>query len=168
LVTGAGPGLLDDARYVAIRAPSAWRWCGRCSCLRANAAAINAAFAITTLSRQPPWRQWKETYIDHVRTASPSVRLVSATDKLHNARAILRGYRRLGEKLWPRFNGGKEGTLWYYRALVEAFAASGQTELIDEHDRVVTEIEHLSGYRWRSADDDSAAPRSIANRANGI
>jgi GTP pyrophosphokinase len=93
---------------------------------------------------KPPWRPRKETYVDHVRTASPSVRLVSASDKLHNARAILRDYRRIGEDLWSRFTGGKEGTLWYYRALVEAFAASGRTELVDELDRVVTEIEHLS------------------------
>jgi GTP pyrophosphokinase len=93
---------------------------------------------------KPPWRPRKETYVDHVRTASPSVRLVSASDKLHNARAILRDYRRIGDGLWPRFTGGKEGTLWYYRALVEAFAASGRSELIDELDRVVTEIERLS------------------------
>jgi GTP pyrophosphokinase len=71
------------------------------------------------------------------------VRLVSAADKLHNARAILRDYRRLGEELWSRFNGGKEGTLWYYRALVEAFGGAGQSELIDELNRVVTELEGL-------------------------
>jgi hypothetical protein len=65
-----------------------------------------------------------------VRTASPSVRLVSASDKLHNARAILRDYRRIGDELWSGFTGEKEGTLWYYRALVEAFEASGRTELV--------------------------------------
>jgi (p)ppGpp synthase/HD superfamily hydrolase len=94
---------------------------------------------------KPPWRKRKEEYIAHVRVASPSVRLVSASDKLHNARAILRDYRRIGDELWSRFAGGKEGTLWYYRALVEAFAASRRTDLVDELDRVVTEIERLSG-----------------------
>jgi GTP pyrophosphokinase len=49
--------------------------------------------------------------------------------------------------LWSRFTGGREGTLWYYRALVKAFAKSGRTELIDELDRVVTEIEHLARER---------------------
>src|ERR1022692_3881980 len=38
---------------------------------------------------KPPWRKRKEDYIAHVAKASPSVRLVSAADKLHNARAIL-------------------------------------------------------------------------------
>src|ERR1051325_12202408 len=37
---------------------------------------------------KPPWRERKERYIAHVAEASPSVRLVSASDKLHNARSI--------------------------------------------------------------------------------
>ena len=73
------------------------------------------------------------------------MRLVSAADKLHNARAILADYREMGEALWDRFNGGKEGTLWYYRSLVEAFReASGSTPLVEELDRVVSELERLA------------------------
>jgi len=71
------------------------------------------------------------------------VRLVSASDKLHNARAILRDYRVHGEELWLRFTGGKEGTLWYYRALIAAFAAVENNELVKELVRVVTEIEQM-------------------------
>ena len=63
---------------------------------------------------------------------------------LHNARAILRDLRRLGNALWTRFTGGKEGTLWYYRALVTAFRQAGSNELIEELDRVVSEIELLA------------------------
>jgi GTP pyrophosphokinase len=95
-------------------------------------------------SPKPPWRKRKEDYIAHVPAASPSVQLVSASDKLHNARAILRDYRRLGDSLWPRFNGGKEGTLWYYRSLVTAFGQAGRNELVAELDRVVTELEQLA------------------------
>ena len=93
---------------------------------------------------KPPWRARKEAYIAHIHHAPPSVRLVSAADKLHNARAILADYRVLGESLWKRFNGGKDGTLWYYRSLVEAFRAAGTTPLIEELDRVVSELEDLA------------------------
>src|SRR5437879_9244246 len=79
---------------------------------------------------KPPWRTRKEAYIAHLRTASASVRLVSAADKLHNARAILADYRVVGESLWERFNGGKEGTLWYYRELIEALSNAGTSPLI--------------------------------------
>ncbi len=92
---------------------------------------------------KPPWRARKETYIAHIRQAPASVRLVSAADKLHNARAILADYRLLGEFLWKRFNGGKDGTLWYYRSLLDAFRTADTTPLIEELDRVVSELEEL-------------------------
>ena len=59
-------------------------------------------------------------------------------------RAVLRDYRQLGEDLWQRFTGGRDGTLWYYRIWVTAFRAAGTSELIDELDRTVTELERLA------------------------
>jgi (p)ppGpp synthase/HD superfamily hydrolase len=96
---------------------------------------------------KPPWRERKEAYVAHVAHAPRSVRLVSAADKLHNARSVLADLRSLGEDLWPRFNGGKEGTLWYYRALVEAFETAGPDSIVEELDRVVGELERLAGQR---------------------
>lgn len=95
----------------------------------------------TDVVPKPPWRERKEAYVAHVRSAPESVRLVSAADKLHNARSILRDLRAEGETVWGRFRGGKEGTLWYYQALVEAFRAAGSLDnLVDELDDVVEEI----------------------------
>ncbi len=107
-------------------------------------AAIVSACTDSTTIPKPPWRARKEAYVAHLRHASASVRLVSACDKLHNARSILRDYRVLGEALWERFTGRKDGTLWYYRALVRAFQEGGPTPLADELDRVVSEIERLA------------------------
>ncbi len=92
---------------------------------------------------KPPWRPRKEAYLAHLREASPSVRLVSAADKLHNARAILADYRAVGDALWQRFSGGKEGTLWYYRSLVETLREAGTTPLVEELARVVAELERV-------------------------
>lgn len=92
---------------------------------------------------KPPWRPRKEAYIAHIPTASASVRLVSAADKLHNARSILNDYRIIGDSVWNRFQGGKTGTLWYYRSMLDAFRKAGSTPLIDELDRVVSELEEL-------------------------
>ncbi|HLH62121.1 MAG TPA: HD domain-containing protein [Ktedonobacteraceae bacterium] len=99
----------------------------------------------TDVFPKPPWRQRKEAYLAHIGNAPASVRLVSAADKLHNARAVLEDYRVMGEALWKRFNGGKEGTVWYYRAAVDALRNAGTTPLVDELDRVVAEIECLAG-----------------------
>lgn len=97
----------------------------------------------TDLTPKPPWRKRKEVYIAHIPTASASVRLVSAADKLHNSRSILQDYRVIGDLIWPRFQGGKEGSLWYYRALVAAFTEAEVTPIVAELDRVVTELENL-------------------------
>jgi GTP pyrophosphokinase len=93
---------------------------------------------------KPPWQGRKEAYLARLPHESASVRLVSAADKLHNARSILMDYRRLGEALWSRFKGDKEGTLWYLRSLVSVFLSAGSAPLIDELDRVVTELETAS------------------------
>jgi GTP pyrophosphokinase len=96
---------------------------------------------------KPPWRERKETYIAHLVHASPSTLLVSASDKLHNARAILMDYRKVGEKVWTRFAGGHDGTLWYYRTLVETYRATHDQRisgLVTELDRVVSELERLA------------------------
>ena len=94
---------------------------------------------------KPPWRERKEAYIAHLAQASPSVRLVSAADKLHNVRSVLTDYRALGEVLWDRFNGGRDGTLWYYRAVADRLAGDGP--VADELGRVVGELESLADNR---------------------
>jgi (p)ppGpp synthase/HD superfamily hydrolase len=110
-----------------------------------NVARIVDGCTDTDVTPKPPWRPRKEAYIAHVRGASASVRLVSAADKLDNARAILADYRQVGEEIWKRFTGGKAGTLWYYRSIVQAFRENGSSRLIDELDHIVSEIERLAG-----------------------
>lgn len=92
---------------------------------------------------KPEWRKRKEDYLAHLRdpATSASNRLVSAADKLHNATAILHDYRLLGDALWTRFSGGREGTLWYYRAVVDALRTGGDSDLIRRLDEVVTQLE---------------------------
>jgi (p)ppGpp synthase/HD superfamily hydrolase len=90
---------------------------------------------------KPPWRGRKETYLRHLRSADAETRLVSAADKLNNARSILADYRQVGESIWDRFNGGREGTLWYYRALVQEFGRGRPNRLMRELELAVQELE---------------------------
>src|SRR5438093_10321620 len=91
---------------------------------------------------KPPWLERKRAYIEHLKDSDSSTRLVSASDKLHNTRAILAELRRNGLEVFERFAGKKDGTLWYYRALVTAFRQHGDhTDLVGELDRVVSDIE---------------------------
>jgi (p)ppGpp synthase/HD superfamily hydrolase len=90
---------------------------------------------------KPPWRERKETYLRHLRTADAETRLVSAADKLNNVRSILADHREVGESIWLRFNGGRDGTLWYYRALLQEFLRREPSRLAGEFELAVRELE---------------------------
>jgi GTP pyrophosphokinase len=90
---------------------------------------------------KPPWRERKEAYIQHLKSADAETRLVSAADKLNNVRSILSDYREVGELVWARFHGGRDGTLWYYRALVEEFLRGKPNRLHRELKLAVRELE---------------------------
>jgi (p)ppGpp synthase/HD superfamily hydrolase len=94
---------------------------------------------------KPDWQNRKEDYIAHLAEASASVLLVSCCDKLHNARSIVMDLKKYGDKLWERFGGGKEGTIWYYETLVERFKEHGAPGgPVDELDRKVKEMQRLA------------------------
>jgi (p)ppGpp synthase/HD superfamily hydrolase len=90
---------------------------------------------------KPPWRERKESSIRHLKTADADTRLASAADKLNNVRSILSDYREVGESVWARFTGGREGTLWYYRALLEEFLRHKSSRLIRELELAIRELE---------------------------
>ncbi|WP_427163028.1 HD domain-containing protein [Aliinostoc sp. HNIBRCY26] len=106
---------------------------------------------------KPPWRQRKEAYIAHLATASPSVLLVSSADKLHNLRSLLQDYRLVGESLWQRFQGGKDGTLWYYRTLIDALRKIQLTAIVEDLTRAMKELEAL--VEGRGAGEQGAGSR---------
>ena len=75
----------------------------------------------TAETPKPAWRTRKEIYIAHLANASPSARLVSCCDKLHNARCIVADLRTQGDRVWNKFNGGRDGTLWYYSTILAEY-----------------------------------------------
>jgi (p)ppGpp synthase/HD superfamily hydrolase len=94
---------------------------------------------------KPPWMERKRAYVERVAGESAEVRLVSAADKLSNARETVHDLRVYGDSVFDRFTGKKEGTLWYYRALANQFRKAGNSPLVEEYDRAVSELESLAG-----------------------
>lgn len=109
-----------------------------------HVAKIVVSCSDTNTMPKPPWKSRKEAYLSHLPEASPEARLVSLADKLHNARSILRDLSQEGDQVWKKFNGGKQGTLWYYHTLVEIFQELEEGFLIDEFSRVVEKIEQMA------------------------
>ena len=97
---------------------------------------------------KPKWYPRKLRYIRRMRHEDADTRFVSAADKLYNARAVLRDVRQYGDSAFGSFSAPKAKVLWYYRSLVREYRAAGVTHqlkpLLDDYDRVVTELEHLA------------------------
>lgn len=90
---------------------------------------------------KPPWKQRKQDYLIHLHQAVPDILRVSLADKLHNARSIHADLQRNGASTWKRFNGGREGTLWYYRSLLEIFLERSSSPMVAELQGIVQAIE---------------------------
>ncbi len=94
---------------------------------------------------KPPWRARKEAYIAHLEHASPSTRLVSCCDKLHNSRTIVSDLYLHGDEVWKKFTGQRDGTLWYYAALLAEFQRLGVAKpLVDELARTIQTMQILA------------------------
>jgi len=103
---------------------------------------------------KPPWRERKESYLRHLREADQDTRLVSAADKLNNVRSILADHREIGDSVWARFNGGREGTLWYYRALLDEFLRHKPNRIARDLELAVNDLESAT----RRSSDERYSP----------
>ncbi len=131
----------------------------------ATVARIVLGCSETTGGPRPPWPQRKRTSLEHLATAEPDVVRVSLADKLHNARAVVGDYRRLGEALWDRFNADREAQLWYYRSLAAVFAGRSDSPMADELGRLVAELEDLVARRPGAQAGDGPAGATRSPRA---
>lgn len=94
---------------------------------------------------KPPWRERKERYLAHLRGMPAEVKLVSAADKLHNVTCCVRDHREVGDALWDRFQGGRDGTLWYFCGVHGALASGWEHPLTHDLCERVRELHALAG-----------------------
>lgn len=94
---------------------------------------------------KPPWRDRKTAYLDRLAAEDdPDVLLVSACDKLHNARSIVADLRAVGPRLWDRFTQADPAAqLWYYQSLAACYQGRIPSALSDELNRVVAQMRSL-------------------------
>jgi (p)ppGpp synthase/HD superfamily hydrolase len=104
---------------------------------------IVAACTDTFEDPKPEWLTRKVAYLAHLEhEPSPSVLLVSASDKLHNLRAIRADFAILGNDLWRRFNGRPGQQLWYFTRLAAIYDERLPGRLSDAFSREVAGLQH--------------------------
>jgi (p)ppGpp synthase/HD superfamily hydrolase len=96
---------------------------------------------------KPPWEQRKRAYLERLPRESGDVKLVAAADKLHNASALVRDARLMGDDHWSRFNASKDRQCWYLRSCVTALRDGWWNEIVARLDETVVSLEHLCGVK---------------------
>jgi (p)ppGpp synthase/HD superfamily hydrolase len=91
-----------------------------------------------------PWLKRKKAYVKRLRSEPADVQLISAADKLYNARTILDEYRYIGPEIWKRFKRGRNDQIWYLRELIKIFNAAERNRIVVELERVTHELACIS------------------------
>jgi (p)ppGpp synthase/HD superfamily hydrolase len=105
------------------------------------------------------WDERKAEYLKRLREEPADVRLISAADKLYNARTILDEHRAIGAEVWKRFNRGRDQQIWYFNQLLSVFKSTETNRIVEELERVVAELAS------RSANDKQEnTPRPVQGR----
>lgn len=98
--------------------------------------------------KKQEWGLRKASYIKRLREEreeSEGTLLVSAADKLYNARAILEDYSEIRAEVWKRFKRGRDEQLWYFNELIKVYGLRcSDWRIIKELNRVVAKLTKLS------------------------
>jgi len=78
------------------------------------------------------WRDRKTQHLRDLELAGAQVRRVALAEKLDNARALLRDYRRTGDRVWARMGVEAEDLLWYTAGLADLFVTERPGDMASE------------------------------------
>lgn len=90
---------------------------------------------LETEDKSLSWKERKLKQIQELKENKSEVALIAYADKMANMTEMFDDYKIIKDKLWKRFNRGKEKQYWYYLEFYKIFCYN---ELIDK--------EHLKEY----------------------
>ena len=93
------------------------------------------------LPAESTWEIRKRETIEHLRTASIEVKMLVLSDKTANAESMLREWRRIGDRIWGKFNqSDKEKQAWYYRSCRDALQELHDTSVMKCFEKYIGEL----------------------------
>ena len=101
--------------------------------------------------KKEEWEDRKNNYLARLRNEPDDVLLISAADKLYNAKAILDDFREIGPAVFDRFKRGKDQQLWYFDELLKVFLAHPRNRIVNDLERVVQELKDCTSGAVRSS-----------------
>lgn len=102
--------------------------------------------ALTEREEGGTWQTRKERLLERLQSAPESVRFIEAASRLQFILWTMHEYRGVAEKLWERRRGGRDGTLWFNRALLATLRSTAPhgthwDQLLDGLDEAIRDLE---------------------------
>lgn len=86
------------------------------------------------------WEDRKKHTINFLTTADLPVKIIACADKIHNLHSILYDHNIAGDKVWLRFNRGKQAQKWYHENLLTSLFLNVKNP---QNHKIFTEYETL-------------------------
>jgi (p)ppGpp synthase/HD superfamily hydrolase len=109
-------------------------------------AALSDTFA-EDHDKKEGWEERKKNYLARLRQEPDDVLLISAADKLYNAKAILDDFKEIGAAVFDRFKRGKDQQLWYFDELLKVFRAHPPNRIVNDLESVIEELRAATSNR---------------------
>ena len=106
----------------------------------------NIAELVNNVSEQDkslPWAERKKKYLEHIRKCPPEAKAISAADKIHNIRSIIKSINE-GIDIWTVFKRGKDIQIGRFNKLLNILKETWEHPLINELEEAIRDLESIT------------------------
>ena len=89
------------------------------------------------------WLERKRAHIEEIAHTSADAALVTAADKLHNMRSLVRDLREEGPSTLSRFKE-PDHVLWYYKGIIQSLRNAASAAIRQELEQTLIILQHLT------------------------
>lgn len=86
------------------------------------------------------WEERKKNYIEHLKNASKSAKMICAADKLDNLLSLTVEFEKQGEEVWKHFNASKEKSIWFFSEVIKTLKESFNNPIVSELEKALNNL----------------------------
>jgi (p)ppGpp synthase/HD superfamily hydrolase len=90
-----------------------------------------------------PWLEKKKKYIENLKKAPKEAKIIATADKIHNLESLIISYQQQGPKIWEKFTGKREKTIWFQEEVLKVIKKDLRHPLVKEYENLVKMLKKL-------------------------
>lgn len=90
------------------------------------------------------WIERKTHTINFLRSAKVPIKIIACADKLHNLHSIKYDLDAIGDRIWEKFNEGRNKQRWYHECILDSLQSNGLSPkdhpILDEYKSLIDAV----------------------------